>query len=151
MSIGFSHDWRYWQTGKVLNQIKSSNPKVTSTMVVFYLCLGKNVLNKKKRSLITMFVGPAWGPSGADKTQMGPMLAPSTLLSGLFHLYRHLSVTNIYHISICHMFIFWLQHTISKPYHEINVIFLMIFGTVIISSFILFVKSQTMKAAKYAF
>ena len=27
--------------------------------------------------------GPTWGPSGADRTQVGPMLAPWTLLSGL--------------------------------------------------------------------
>ena len=27
-------------------------------------------------------MGPTWGPYGADRTQMGPMLAPWTLLSG---------------------------------------------------------------------
>ena len=27
-------------------------------------------------SLITRFMGPTWGPSGADRTQVGPMLAP---------------------------------------------------------------------------
>ena len=31
---------------------------------------------------IARFVGPTWGPSGADRTQVGPMLAPWTLLSG---------------------------------------------------------------------
>ena len=37
-------------------------------------------------TLIARFKGPTWGPSGADRTQMGPMLAPWTLLSGqLFH------------------------------------------------------------------
>ena len=30
------------------------------------------------------FVGPTWGPSGTDRTQVGPMLAPWTLLSGKF-------------------------------------------------------------------
>ena len=29
-------------------------------------------------------MGPTWGPSGADRTQVGPMLAPWTLLSGQF-------------------------------------------------------------------
>ena len=33
-------------------------------------------------TLIARFVGPTWGPSGADRTQVGPMLAPRTLLSG---------------------------------------------------------------------
>ena len=31
---------------------------------------------------IARFTGPTWGPPGADRTQGGPMLAPSTLLSG---------------------------------------------------------------------
>ena len=31
--------------------------------------------------LIARFIGPTWGPSGADRTQVGPMLAPWTLLS----------------------------------------------------------------------
>ena len=31
---------------------------------------------------ITRFMGSTWGPSGADRTQVGPMLAPWTLLSG---------------------------------------------------------------------
>ena len=34
-------------------------------------------------SLIARFMGPTWGPSGADRTQVGPMLAPWTLLSRL--------------------------------------------------------------------
>ena len=35
-----------------------------------------------KCPLIVRFVGPTWGPSGSDRTQVGPMLAPWTLLSG---------------------------------------------------------------------
>ena len=31
---------------------------------------------------IARFMGATWGPSGADRTQVGPMLAPWTLLSG---------------------------------------------------------------------
>ena len=31
---------------------------------------------------IARFMGPTWGSSGADRTQVGPMLAPWTLLSG---------------------------------------------------------------------
>ena len=38
--------------------------------------------------LIARFMGPTWGPSGAERTHVGPMLAPCILLSGsLFHLY----------------------------------------------------------------
>ena len=33
-------------------------------------------------TLIARFMGPTWGPPGADRTQVGPMLTPWTLLSG---------------------------------------------------------------------
>ena len=39
-------------------------------------------------TLIAMFMGTTWDPSGADMTQVGPMLAPRTLLSG--KLFVHL-------------------------------------------------------------
>ena len=38
--------------------------------------------NLSKSTLIARFMGPTWGPSGADRAQVGPMLAPWTLLSG---------------------------------------------------------------------
>ena len=34
-------------------------------------------------SLISKFMGPTWGPSGADRPHVGPMLAPWTSLSGV--------------------------------------------------------------------
>ena len=45
-------------------------------------------------SQITKFMGPTWGPPGSCRLQMGPMLAPWTLLSGLIS-YIH-SMTLIY-------------------------------------------------------
>ena len=35
---------------------------------------------------IARFMGPTWGPPGSCRPQMGPMLAPWTLLSGTAHL-----------------------------------------------------------------
>ena len=35
------------------------------------------------RSQITKFIGPTWGPPGSRRPQMGPMLTPWTLLSGM--------------------------------------------------------------------
>ena len=35
-----------------------------------------------EQPLRARFMGPTWGPSGTDRTQVGPMLAPWTLLSG---------------------------------------------------------------------
>ena len=56
-------------------------------------CSGKSVdclyhrIHKAMVSLTARFVGPTWNPSGADRFQVGPMLAPWTLLSDvLFRL-----------------------------------------------------------------
>ena len=38
---------------------------------------------RPKRSQITKFMGPTRGPPGSYRTQMGPMLAPWSLLSGM--------------------------------------------------------------------
>ena len=54
--------------------------------------------DKPNTALIARFMGPTWGPSGVDRTQVGPMLAPWTLISGcacwwqaLVHIrHRHL-------------------------------------------------------------
>ena len=43
-------------------------------------------------SLIARFMGPTWGLPGADRTQVGPMLATWTLLSG-FPQHRHKQTT----------------------------------------------------------
>ena len=50
----------------------------------FQLKLGSDSRNITvfKVNLIARFMGPTWGPSGADRTQVGLMLAPWTLLSG---------------------------------------------------------------------
>ena len=40
---------------------------------------------EEKHALIARFMGPTWGPSGADRTLVGPMLAPPTLLSGWWY------------------------------------------------------------------
>ena len=41
-----------------------------------YLCYGNSYSGKAISSLIARFMGPTWGPSGAGRTQVGPMLAP---------------------------------------------------------------------------
>ena len=33
-------------------------------------------MDMSETSLIARFMGSTWGPSGADRTQVGPMLAP---------------------------------------------------------------------------
>ena len=36
------------------------------------------VISIQEHTLIARFMGPSWGPSGADRTQVGPMLPPWT-------------------------------------------------------------------------
>ena len=50
-----------------------------------------------KSLLMARFLGPTWGPSGADRTQVGPMLAPWTLLSGQLPL-----IMSGPHPALCH-------------------------------------------------
>ena len=39
-----------------------------------------------KHHQIARFMGPTWGPSGADRTQVGSMLTPWTMLSGSLYM-----------------------------------------------------------------
>ena len=91
-----------------LSRQRDSNDKDKPVMQLAYLC-NRNSYKSKMMSLLThwslgdvaeifkinfsnwpysivtqisRFMGPTWGPSGADRTQVGPILAPWTLLSG---------------------------------------------------------------------
>ena len=61
-------------------------------------------------SLRARFMGPTWGPTGADRTQVCPMLAPWTLLSGLFYARRLLCLmlSFVYRVLSCTCNILWL-------------------------------------------
>ena len=54
-----------------------------TTRIISWSLLTNRKHCHKISSLVARFVGPTWGPSGADRTQVGPMLAPWTLLSGV--------------------------------------------------------------------
>ena len=58
--------------------IRFRNRGVVNLMRHKQSCYGWN----KVPSLIARFMGPTWGPSGADRAQVGPMLGPWTLPSG---------------------------------------------------------------------
>ena len=55
-------------------------------------------------SLIARIMGPTWGPSGADRSQVGPMLAPWSLLSGMpycdsdINICRHRPIVVRHHV-----------------------------------------------------
>ena len=46
------------------------------------------VVSRDARCQIAKFMGPTWGPPGSSRPQMGPMLAPWTLLPGLYNCWR---------------------------------------------------------------
>ena len=57
----------------------------TNRSKLYYEVLTRGPLTwSGEASQITRFMGPTWGPHGADRTQVGPMLALWTLLSGMF-------------------------------------------------------------------
>ena len=58
----------------------------TTQRELWTLCAGDWLLYDQEliaSSLIARFMGPTWGLPGADRTQVDPLLAPWTLLSGL--------------------------------------------------------------------
>ena len=58
------------------------SPEIVLCMQVQILCTAMF----HRVTLIVRFMGPIWGPSGADRTQVGPMLASWTLLFGQLRL-----------------------------------------------------------------
>ena len=64
--------------------IQTQDPQLVITVYIPYcmVMLGHQHIE----SLISRLMGPIWGPSGADMAQVGHMLAPWTLLSGVIHM-----------------------------------------------------------------
>ena len=97
-----------WSTPRTLLFIKWSwVPMVLAGFDPYWIKQPASMENSEMVSiwnstLITRFMGPSWGPSGADRTHMGPMLAPWTLLSGA-----------IYYIKLCFISTWRKKHTRS--------------------------------------
>ena len=58
---------------------------------------------------ITSFMGPTWGPPGSCQPQMGPMLAPRTLLSGYL-----IDAHNAVYASFCLNWLITLGRSLSN-------------------------------------
>ena len=73
--------YRYWRMGgnQGDNCLNKSSIVSVSKCCCFFINVG---ISKHEHTLIAKFVGPTWGLPGADRTQVGPMLATWTLLSG---------------------------------------------------------------------
>ena len=74
---------------------------ICGTIIAIYALSQKHVSKDREGSipLIARFMGPTWGPSGADRTQVDPMLAPWTLLSGSLMI----STVTIVFLFNCHI------------------------------------------------
>ena len=92
LSLSFSFMACKWWIGSV--------PSVGFMHISFRLYFGSNRLPNKRTmhvccnfvshndrpAQMARFMGPTWGPPGSCRPQMGPMLAPWTLLSGKWYL-----------------------------------------------------------------
>ena len=95
-----SHIWRPWVY-------------MLSIPFYFFMC-----------TLIARFNGPVWGPSGADRTQVGPMLAPWTLLFG----YGSMNITQL------NGFISFLIWTVQRQRYLVGLSFMQVLQPWLISS-----------------
>ena len=72
-----------------LNSTVEVRDRNLSLNVVITQGCGSRYSNVQQRAAqIAKFMGPTWGPPGSCRPQMGPMLAPWTLLSGYVYT-RH--------------------------------------------------------------
>ena len=101
---------------------------ITGGSICTHIYVGQSIVICPDTALIGRFMGPRWGPFGFDRTQVVPMLAQWTLLSGglweimpftciplakdiynvtvhideLFSYYYNVSFRFTYHIAICY-------------------------------------------------
>ena len=61
----------------------------------------------KDTTPITRFMGPTWGPPGSCRPQMGPMLAPWSLLSGYIMLHISNATCDLNHLVYLLLFRSW--------------------------------------------
>ena len=76
----------HWFIRKLISRLLSSKAIYTSACMINSksLPIGEiSMFIDLETSQITNFIGPTWGPPGSCRPQMGPMLAPWTLLSGV--------------------------------------------------------------------
>ena len=90
-----------YERKSALCAIEQCNP------VRFLICTHKNI------SLITRFLEPTWGPSGADRTQVGPMLASWTLLSGIINV-NAWSATDLHKNTMVILVRYWFGETAQQ-------------------------------------
>ena len=59
----------------------------------YEICISYKMVQCSFVTQISKFMGPTWGPPGSCRSQMGPMLAPRTLISGYIRFNNLVSTT----------------------------------------------------------
>ena len=74
-----------WAPWTLLSEVSNRQQAITGQPITKLpdAYMHHSAMMGRRTSLIARFMGPAWGPPGDDRTQVDPMLAPWTLLSGL--------------------------------------------------------------------
>ena len=83
-----------WITAKLMMLYLKDPVWITAKLMMLYL----NLMLLLVTTQIARFMGPTWGPHGADRTQVGHMLGPWALLSGNFQ--KHKSKPNFTLVSL---------------------------------------------------
>ena len=70
--------WMWWATehSYILCSLRMNELTPCKTMSPLLHTMRAINIFRCVNTLIARFMGPTWGPSGADKTQVGPMLGP---------------------------------------------------------------------------
>ena len=74
-------------------------------------------------TLIARFMEPTWGPSGTDRTQVDPILAPWTLLSGYTPSLAHMHTVSMSFIllKLCNKFLrASVKHSITISFRDVS-------------------------------
>ena len=78
---------RRWNILSTSASIMHCSPSQARYVCMLCICW-EHMTGRCEESLTTRFMGPTWGPHGVDRTQVVPMLAPWTLLSGIWFAWQ---------------------------------------------------------------
>ena len=97
----------------ILKQIQTMQKTMQKIWIMWYILY--YIVAIFMSSQIAKFMGPTWGPPGSWRPQMGPMLAPSTLLSGMLHGIAILCCNMLCCISlhsVPYRWVYWGKHDV---------------------------------------
>ena len=119
LSLEPFHGHRYHLTNLLNPLLKNNCHNICLVSII-----KKSDKTKMKQSQIPRFTGPTWGPPGSCRPQMGPMLAPWTLLSGIVWRFWNSVQTSMMHNITESLHRTHCEHTLHTLYQYICVWYL---------------------------